>query len=115
LAGFHEGEQSGVDRDAACRTQAVGGLRDPRCWEPFVGRFVVHGRKGDLSHVVAALHASSGLSGSLDSRKEQSDQDSNDGYDHEQFDKGKALRGVHTFCAVGNLKHDRDEISWINE
>ena len=104
-----------MDRDAACRTQAVCSLRDPRCGEPFVGRFVVHGRKGDLSHVVAALHTSSGLSGGLDGRQEQSDQDSNDCYDHEQFDKGKALRGVPTFCTVGNFKHDSDDISWIKE
>jgi hypothetical protein len=46
----------------------------------------------DLPEVVRTGHPSGGLSGGLDRRQQQSNKNSDDRDDHEQFDKRKATR-----------------------
>jgi hypothetical protein len=47
-----------------------------------------------LFHVVAALHAACGLSGSLDRREQKTDQNADDRDDDQKFDEGKPSGNV---------------------
>jgi hypothetical protein len=55
-------------------------------------RFVIHERQADLLEVIAALHASRRFASRLHGREQQSDQNTNDGDNNQQFDESKAAR-----------------------
>jgi len=46
-------------------------------------------RQADLLHVVRALHTTRGFASGLDRRKEQTDQNTDNGDDDEKFDEGE--------------------------
>jgi hypothetical protein len=63
----------------------MAGLSDVRWGEHSKRRLIIHDRERLLFHVVLARHSPGSLSGSLYCREEQSYQDSNNGYDDQQF------------------------------
>jgi hypothetical protein len=58
-------------------------------------RFMQQAGGRELLDVVGALGAPGGLSGGLDPRQQQPDQNADDGDHHQQFDQRKTTQGSH--------------------
>ncbi len=59
-------------------------------WIAFVGELEVFGGQSDLMEIVLATHGSRRFAGRLNGRQKESDHDTDDGDDDQEFDEGKA-------------------------
>ena len=65
-------------------------MRDGTGGKDLVGIMVIVQRHSLLFEIVAALRAPGGLAGRLDRRKQQGNQNANDGDDYQQLDQGES-------------------------
>ena len=63
----------------------------------------------ELMEIIGAADASGSVTNLLDSRKQQTDQDADDGNDYEQFDKCESLSLAHGGCLLGGWDSVRSE------
>ena len=60
-------------------------------WQELVSGLVVHERKSDLTNIARTGHSPSGLSRGLDCWQQQTDEDSDDGDDHQKLNERKTF------------------------
>ena len=71
--------------------------------EPLVCGFKIQRSEPHLPKIVRTTHPPSGFAGRLDGRQEQSDEQADNGDNHQQFHKGKST--IRTYCRYTHFVH----------